>query len=136
FLVLAAVAYLTPLRLPVLKLAGRDHAVIRLQAAAPGAPERPGLAARRAAWARDHARLSLFGFVRWADDLWPWLVGLGFALPVLGGLVGAQAGGRVREAATPRTASVPVPSAAPPPAPDIPGPAPAPVPAPPDDPGA
>ena len=104
FLVLAALSYLTPVRLTVLKLAGRDYAVMRLEAAStspsPGGSERPDLAARRAAWARDHARLSPFGFVRWADDLWPWLVGLGIALPVLGGFIGAQAGGRGRALAT------------------------------------
>jgi hypothetical protein len=37
-----------------------------------------------------NARFSLFGLFDWIRELFPWLVAFGFALPVLGGLIGAQ----------------------------------------------
>jgi hypothetical protein len=48
--------------------------------------------ARITSWRRANAQMTAFGFLGWLSDLWPWLLGLGFALPVLGGLIGAQAG--------------------------------------------
>lgn len=111
FLALSGVALFTPARTPVLKTLGRDYAAVRLEArhvalAAPArgstparvSAERPGdrtsPAARLAAWEARAKRFSVFGLMGWLADLWPWLVGFGVALPVLGGLIGAQAGGR------------------------------------------
>lgn len=91
FLALAILASLTPLRVPALQFAGRDAAVLRQDArAAVTAEQRADVAQRRAEWQRLHGHLSPFGLLAWAQDLWPWLLGLGLALPLLGGLVGAQ----------------------------------------------
>jgi hypothetical protein len=122
FLVIALAAYVTPARVPVLMLAGRDYAVLRLQLQArqqavetlqpqgstlnraqDRAPAltraRTGTSnveARMEAWRRLNSAMSPFGFISWLSDLWPWLLGLGFAFPVLGGLIGAQVPKRVR----------------------------------------
>jgi hypothetical protein len=115
FLALAGLAYLTPARVPVMEAAGRDYTVLQYQlqarqqaldllqpqgsgralAASPPAVERAraGVAAaqtRIGAWQRLNSVISPFGFLGWVSDLWPWLLGLGLALPALGGLVGAQ----------------------------------------------
>jgi hypothetical protein len=120
FFALAGIAYFTPARPAVLQVAGRDYAALRTEgevrrlALAALRPERHrseglgGFSAdkaaaveraraalsetetRLAAWHRVHSRISPFGFLGWLADLWPWLLGFGIALPVLGGLVGAQ----------------------------------------------
>lgn len=122
FLVLVALAALTPLRVPVLQFAGRDAAVIRQDArAAVTAEEHEAVAGRRAEWYRLHGHLSPFGLMAWAQDLWPWLLGLGLALPLLGGLVGAQmatassrpAKTKTNTSTKAKTAPPPVPAAVP-----------------------
>lgn len=111
FLLLAAFAYLTPARLQFARFAGRDHAVLlaehtlRLQTLEAAQSARDPASAydgaraavaesekRIAAWRRVNSGISAFGFLGWVLDLWPWLLGLALALPVLGGLIGAQAG--------------------------------------------
>jgi hypothetical protein len=97
--------------------AGRDYAALRLQlqvreqvvetlqprgaALNPAQDHRPALARAHGgvaneaslieAWRARNARISPFGFLGWLSEVWPWLLGLGFALPVLGALIGAQA---------------------------------------------
>jgi hypothetical protein len=121
FALLAAVCLLTPARGPLLAVAGRDTPALnyRLQAhrdtmdvlqaraserhLAP--PERAALKQAREGYvatreridtrARMNARFSLFGLFDWIRELFPWLVAFGLALPILGGLIGAQA--RVQE---------------------------------------
>jgi hypothetical protein len=163
FAVLFALSYLTPLRKPALAGLGRDYPALqyRLQA------ERDTLDAlqmrasngllspaeqaslervrrdyvltreRLDDWGRMNARLTLFGFLDWIAELLPWLVAFGLALPVLGGLIGAQVSKRGRPAPVPTgmPASVPLdrPHPVPPPlaqAPKPAAPAPAPSPAP------
>ncbi len=120
FLLLAALAYLTPARLSVMRFAGRDYTALMmehsareqaLQALQPNgntrsfardqesavARARTALAdadMRIVAWARANARISPFGFLGWLSDLWPWLLGLGIGLLLFGGLIGVQ----IREA--------------------------------------
>lgn len=104
FLVIAAAGALTPLRIPLLKVAGRDYAALQFQKQTAEAglarpqvqasPEHARVEARvdvrLEAWHKRNETLSVFGLLGWLMDLWPWLLGLGVALPVLGGLIGAQ----------------------------------------------
>jgi hypothetical protein len=116
FALLAALAYLTPLRAPVLRAAGETYPslqhrfetqrrtldTLQMQASnAPLSPARQNLFAQTQrdfaasqqlleSWEKGQARLSLFGFVSWCLDLFPWLAAFGLALPILGGLIGAQ----------------------------------------------
>jgi hypothetical protein len=98
FLTVSAIALLTPARVTVLKAAGRDYAALRLErrvlaqeTASPQAPARlKALETRVEAFDRRNASLSPFGLLGSLIDLWPWFIGLGVALPVLGGLIGAQ----------------------------------------------
>jgi hypothetical protein len=116
FVLLAAVCLLTPLRRPLLAVAGRDTPALTLRLEAQRdtmdalqtrASERHLAPAERAALeqardgyaatreridarARMNARFSLFGLFDWIRELFPWLVAFGLALPVLGGLIGAQ----------------------------------------------
>jgi hypothetical protein len=106
FLALTGVTLLTPARVPALKALGRDHAALRLEqrivAALPAETPAAELKARSRSldnrsesWERRNARLSAFSVVGGVIDLWPWLFGFGFALPVFGALVGAQIGMQV-----------------------------------------
>ena len=116
YCVLAAAAWLTPLRVPVLEWAGRDFAVLRHQAELYRAeqvrhPQDPALAealreteSRKEAWRRSKEKTTLLGFAGWVVDLWPWLAFLGLALPFAGALVAAQ-GGAPPGAATPTRGS-------------------------------
>lgn len=109
FLGIVILAYLTPLRIPVLKHAGRDYAAYQLQLrerqqafealrardASSGTLERArneiaDAQASLRTWHRLSARISPFGLLAWFSNLWPWLLGLGIALPLLGGLIGRQ----------------------------------------------
>jgi hypothetical protein len=116
FALLAALAYLTPLRAPVLRAAGETHPslqhrfetqrrtldTLQMQASnAPLSPARQNLFAQTQrdfaasqqlleSWEKGQARISLFGFVSWCLDLFPWLAAFGLAFPILGGLIGAQ----------------------------------------------
>ncbi|HLU69712.1 MAG TPA: hypothetical protein VKZ88_02970 [Fibrobacteria bacterium] len=103
FLVIAAVGALTPLRVPLLKIAGRDYPALQLQKEAaqaavssrapvsgPDALTRERVDVRLEAWHKRNATLSVFGLLGWLMEMWPWLLGLGVALPLLGGLIGAQ----------------------------------------------
>jgi|GEM_PF-5920370 len=103
FSAVAGVTLLTPARPAVLKALGRDHAALRLErrlvAALPAETPAAELKARRRAlenrfesWERRNARLSAFSVAGGVFDLWPWLFGLGLALPVFGALIGAQVG--------------------------------------------
>lgn len=130
FLLVAAAAYLTPVRLPAMRFAGRDYTALvaertfrqrELEALQPhGAASRardqePAVERARTrladaetrlmAWTRANARISPFGFLGWLSDLWPWLLGLGLALPALGGLIGVQ----IREARDAAARGVPSP---------------------------
>ena len=116
FALLSAVCLLTPLRKPILAVAGRDTPALEyrlqtqrdtldaLQTRASGArlspAERASLESVRDAYvatreridARDrmNSRLTLLGLFDWIRELFPWLLAFGLALPVLGGLIGAQ----------------------------------------------
>ncbi len=102
------------MRVPLLKIAGRDYPALQLQKEAAQAavssrapvsgadaltPERVDV--RLEAWHKRNATLSVFGLLGWLVELWPWLLGLGVALPVLGGLIGAQTRARPEAAGTP-----------------------------------
>src|SRR5690606_23054822 len=96
FLVLAALASLTALRLPVLPHAGAEYAALELRRQALTAlasRDASSVEARLAAWERLASRPTPYGLMAWVADLWPWLLGFGLACPVLGGLIGAQAPG-------------------------------------------
>jgi hypothetical protein len=99
FLMLASVSYLTMLRVPVLKVLGHEYAALQLrqqhgtETASPAAPAYRSVAGskeRLHAWHKRNATITVFSFLGWLVDLWPWLLGLGLCLPVLGGLIGAQ----------------------------------------------
>jgi hypothetical protein len=103
FALLAAVCLFTPLRQPLLAVAGLETPALtyRLQAQRDTmdalqtrASVRHLAPAERAALerARMNARFSLFGLFDWIRELFPWLLAFGLALPVLGGLIGAQVG--------------------------------------------
>lgn len=150
--VLAAAAWLTPLRVPVLERAGRDFAVLRHQAERYRAELRlrPGdLAAlealrnterRMATWRRSKEKSSVLGFAGWVVDLWPWLAFIGITFPAAGVLIASQRGGsgaasptrlastsRRPQASPPEAGVVPPP---PPPMPSVPAIEPDPVPSP------
>jgi hypothetical protein len=137
FVLLSALCLLTPLRSPLLAVAGRDTPALEyrlqaqrdtmdaLQARASGSRLSPAERAslervqndyvatreRIDARARMNARFTLIGLFDWVLELLPWLLAFGFALPVFGGLIGAQMSAqRVASAARP----APAPSSPPP----------------------
>jgi hypothetical protein len=149
FAVLSALCLLSPLRSPVLAVAGRDTPALEhrlrtqrdtLDALQKRASETRLYPAERAALdqvrndfaatreridarSRMNARLTLLGLFDAVRELFPWLLAFGFALPVFGGLIGAQVVRAPRARAAhvpegqPRPASVVTPVPVPPPSP-------------------
>src|SRR5690606_33343799 len=82
FLVIAAVGALTPLRVPLLKIAGRDYPALQLQKEAaqaavssrapvsgPDALTRERVDVRLEAWHKRNATLSVFGLLGWLMEM-------------------------------------------------------------------
>jgi hypothetical protein len=144
FALLSALTLLTPLRAPLLASAGRDTPALayRLQAQRDtmdalqqrasetqlSPAERASLeqvrndyvATRERIDARVqmNARFTLLGLFDWIRDLFPWLLAFGLALPVLGGLIGAQVKSsspvsRVPDGFSAAPAAAPIPSTPP-----------------------
>lgn len=130
FILLALLAYFTPARAPLLRVAGETYPALQhrveaqrrtldtLQVQASNGPLSPAaqnlfqrtqrdFAASQQlleSWENGQARVSPFGFVSWCLDLFPWLAAFGLAFPVLGGLIAAQVAQARRVAPAPTRA--------------------------------
>jgi hypothetical protein len=116
FIVGVALVFFTPLRKPVLAAAGSSYPALQYRLRAErdtmdalqkrGSETRLSPAERASLdqvrndyvstreaidnWQRANSRITLFGLIEWVDELLPWLLAFGLALPVFGGLIGAQ----------------------------------------------